>query len=319
MQALPENIVDRDPQFRRYLEILDGGFDLGTEQSLLVSRPIALELDVETGDTMRLLTARGTSTGKYILRQSVMEVKGVFTTGYHDLDEMTVLISSKRGSRLFTEEGSQVLAMKVNDPFGDLEKVSEKLQSALGPDWYVFTWYELEEAMYSTFETTKNLLLLIMAVIILVAGVNTSGSLIMLVMEKERDIAILRSAGVRSVDISAGFLALGLIAGVAGTAIGMLFGVLAAVHVNPVITAIEHLISWIRYGVLLITSGGSEPEFEALEILGSSFYLNEIPVVLQLRELFYIALLSITVALAASIAPARRAARLSPVEILRRH
>lgn len=319
VQALPENIVDRDPQFRRYLEILDGGFDLGTEQSLLVSRPIALELDVETGDTMRLLTARGTSTGKYILRQSVMEVKGVFTTGYHDLDEMTVLISSKRGSRLFTEEGSQVLAMKVNDPFGDLEKVSEKLQSALGPDWYVFTWYELEEAMYSTFETTKNLLLLIMAVIILVAGVNISGSLIMLVMEKERDIAILRSAGVRSVDISAGFLALGLIAGVAGTAIGMLFGVLAAVHVNPVITAIEHLISWIRYGVLLITSGGSEPEFEALEILGSSFYLNEIPVVLQLRELFYIALLSITVALAASIAPARRAARLSPVEILRRH
>jgi len=319
VQALPASIIDSDRQFARYLTIVDGAFDLGSEDSLLVSGQIAQELEVKVGDTMRLLTAKSTSTGKYILRQSILVVKGVFTTGYHDLDEMTVLISSERGKRIFTEDGSQVLAVKVEDPFGDLTGVRESLQTALGPGWYVFTWYELEEAMYSTFETTKNLLLLIMGVIIIVAGVNISGSLIMLVMEKERDIAILRSAGVGAKDISAGFMALGLITGITGTVFGMLFGILAAVQINPIITAIENFISWIRYALQLLILGKGGAQYETLEILSSSFYLNELPVVLQIDELILTAVLSITVALVASIAPARRAAKLLPVEILRRH
>lgn len=319
VQALPGSIVETDTQFAKYLNIADGAFDLDTEDAILLSQPIAQDLDVDVGDTMRLLTAKSTTTGKYILRQSVMVVNGIFTTGYHDLDEMTVLISSERGKRVFTEDGSEVLAIKVEDPFGDLDEVKAGLRKALGSDWYVFTWYELEEAMYSTFETTKNLLLLIMGVIIVVAGVNISGSLIMLVMEKEKDIAILRSAGVSSKDISAGFVALGLITGVLGTILGMLFGILAAVQINPIITGIEYLISWVRYGLMLLVSGSGGASYEALEILGSSFYLNEIPVVLQFNELFLTAALSISVALLASVAPARRAAKLLPVEILRRH
>ena len=318
-QALPADIVRRDPAFAEYLEIIDGIFDLSNEDSLMVSSPIARQLGVEVGDELRLLTARNTSTGKYILRQSAMKVTGIFTTGYHDLDEMTVLISPVRGAKLFKEDGSRVLAIKVDNPFGSLEAVRERLQSVLGRNWYVFTWYELEESMYSTFETTKNLLLLIMGIIIVVAGVNISGSLIMLVMEKEHDIAILRSTGVKSKDVSVGFLALGLTIGVFGTALGMLFGILAAVNVNSLITGLEHLISLLRYAVLLIGTGRGDVEYKSLELLSSSFYLNQIPVVIQLKELFLTAGLSILVALIASLAPARRAARLLPVEILRRH
>ncbi len=319
VQALPSGIAESDPEFKKYLEILDGVFDLSEEDSLLVSDPIAKQLGVGIGDQLRLLTARSTSTGKYILRQSVMKVAGIFTTGYHDLDEMTVMISPVRGARLFKENGSRVLAIKVEDPFDDLEEVKEKLQSTLGRNWYVFTWYQLEESMYSTFETTKNLLILIMGVIMVVAGVNISGSLIMLVMEKERDIAILRSGGVRAKDISVGFLLLGLTVGVIGTVFGMLFGILAAVNVNWLITGLEHIVSWIRYAVLLVTSSRGGVEYKPLELLSSSFYLNQIPVVIRANELFLTAVLSISVALLASLAPARRAAKLLPVEILRRH
>lgn len=319
VQALPAAIVREDAGFRRYLEIVEGRFDLEEEDSLLISEPIARELGVVTGDAMRLLTARSTSSGKYVLRQSLMRVTGVFTTGYHDLDETAVLISSARGERLFTEDGSGILAMKVNDPFGHLETTKRELQDVLGSGWYVFTWYQLEEAMYSTFETTKNLLLLIMGVIVVVAGVNISGSLVMLVMEKEHDIAILRSAGVRGRDLSAGFLFLGLATGVVATVFGLLFGILAAVHINGLITGIEKILSWVRYSALLIVSARGQVEYKPLEILGSSFYLNEIPVDLNLRELLYTAALSISVALLASVVPARRAAKLHPVEILRRH
>jgi lipoprotein-releasing system permease protein len=319
VQALPSGIADSDPVFKKYLEILDGKFDLSEEDSLLVSQPIAEQLGVEIGDELRLLTARSTSTGKYILRQSGMKVAGIFTTGYHDLDEMTVLISPVRGARLFKEDGSRVLAIKVENPFDDLDDIRERLQSALGRNWYVFTWYQLEESMYSTFETTQNLLLLIMAIIVIVAGVNISGSLIMLVMEKERDIAILRSAGVKAKDISAGFLFLGLTIGVIGTIFGMLLGILAAVHVNWIITGLEHFASWIRYGALLITSRRGAVEYKDLELLSSSFYLNQIPVVIGAKELFFTAALSISVALLASVAPARRASKMLPVEILRRH
>ncbi len=319
VQALPGGIAESDPLFKKYLEILEGEFDLREEDSLLVSAPIAEQLGVVTGDELRLLTARSTSTGKYILRQSAMKVTGIFTTGYHDLDEMTVLISSARGSRLFREDDSRILAIKVEDPFKDLSDIKERLKSALGRNWYVFTWYQLEESMYATFETTKNLLLLIMGVIIAVAGVNISGSLIMLVMEKEHDIAILRSAGVKAKDISAGFFFLGLTVGVIGTIFGMLLGILAAVNVNWLITGLEHIISWIRYGVLLVSSRRGTVEYKPLELLSSSFYLNRIPVVLRLKDLFLASALSVSVALLASVAPARRAAKLLPMEILRRH
>ena len=319
VQALPGGITESDPVFKKYLEILEGELDLSQEDSLLVSGPIALQLEAEVGDELRLLTAMSTSTGKYILRQSAMKVAGIFTTGYHDLDETAVLISLVRGSRLFKEEGSRVLAIKVEDPFGDLDDIREKLQSTLGRNWYVFTWYQLEESMYSTFDTTKNLLLLIMGIIIVVAGVNISGSLIMLVMEKERDIAILRSAGVKAKDISAGFLFLGLTIGVIGTIFGMFLGILAAVHVNWLITCLEHFISWIRYGALLATSRRGAAEYKPLELLSSSFYLNQIPVVIRAKELFLTAALSISVALLAAVAPARRAAKMLPAEILRRH
>ncbi len=319
VEALPADITKEDPTFGKYLSVVQGEFDLRGDDSLLVSEPIAGELNVQTGDVVRMLTARSTSTGKYILRQSVMKITGVFTTGYHDLDEMTVLVSSARGERLFQEEGSEILAIKVDDPYGDLTDIRGELKSALGREWRVFTWYELEEAMYSTFETTKSLLLLIMAVIVVVAGVNISGSLIMLVMEKEHDIAILRSAGVKARDVSAGFLFLGFTAGVMGTILGMLFGILAAVHVNGLVTCIERLLSWVRYIFLLVISERGTVQYKTLEILSSSFYLNEIPVVLRFRELFLTGALSIFVALLASVAPARRAAKLHPVEILRRH
>jgi lipoprotein-releasing system permease protein len=318
VQAFPPEIASTDPAFKKYLEILKGDFELGEENLIMLSEPIARQLGVDIGDEMRLLTARSTSTGKYVLRQSSMEVSGIFTTGYHDLDEMSVLISSARGERLFREEGSRVLAIKVEDPFGDLEAIQDALQATLGRGWYVFSWYQLEEAMYSTFETTKNLLFLIMGVIIIVAGVNISGSLIMLVMEKEHDIAILRSSGVRARDISTGFIFLGLTAGIIGTAFGMVFGILAAVHVNWLITGLERLVSWVRYGFLLLVSAPETVEYTPVEILSSSFYLNRIPIVLRARELIFTGALSITVALLASVAPARRAANLMPVEILRR-
>jgi lipoprotein-releasing system permease protein len=319
VQALPPNIVREDQAFQEYLEVRSGVFELERENSVMLSEPIANNLGVGAGDQVKLLTARSTSTGRFILRQSPLEVSGGFTTGYHDLDEMTIIISGERGARLFREDDSRVLAIKVADPFGDMRGIRRSLQETLGRSWYVFTWYQMEEAMYNTFQTTQNLLLLIMAVIIVVAGVNISGGLIMLVMEKERDIAILRSCGVRSSVISVAFLGLGAATGVIGTVIGMGAGIFLAINVNAAITGLEAIISFLRYLMLLIVSPTGTAEVRAFEILGSSFYLDEIPVVLNLRDLVIVGGLSIAVSVVASIAPAWRASRLLPVDVLRRH
>ena len=319
VQALPMNLAEEDRGFRDYLEVSEGELVLNREDAIMVSEPIAGRLGVGVGDEVRLLTARSTSTGRYILRQTALQVAGVFTTGYHDLDEMTVLISAERGARLFHEEEALILAIKVDEPFGELDTIKTELQGILGRNWFVFTWQQLEEAMYSTFQTQKNLLLLIMGVIVIVAGVNISGSLIMLVMEKEQDIAILVSSGVKKRVVVLSFLSLGTATGIVGTALGMGVGILISVHINEVISGIEAVLSWMRYGILLLFQPRNGLEYSPLELMSSSFYLDRIPTVLNPFELISVGALSLAVSVVASIAPVRRLARLLPVEVLRRH
>ncbi|MBT3271831.1 MAG: ABC transporter permease [Spirochaetales bacterium] len=319
VQALPLDLARTGTSFSRLLEIESGDLELARDDAVMLSVPIALQLEAEVGSTVKLLTARSTSTGRYILRQSELVVAGIFSTGYHELDEATVMISAARGAKLLREDESSMLAFRVEDPYGDLGPVKEKLQKSLGLNWYVFTWYQLEEGMYSTFETTKNLLILIMAVIILVAGVNISGGLVMLVMEKERDIAILRGCGVSSARISSAFVGLGLVTGFLGTALGMGLGIFSAVHINEIIGFIEKASSWIRYALLVLGSQRGDVQFESLELLSSTFYLDHIPIVLNPGELILTGILSLGVATLSSILPARKAGKLLPVEVLRRH
>ena len=137
-----------------------------------LSAGTADELGVQSGDRIGLIVARTLSSGRFVLKKHTGTVSGVFSTGYADLDGQTVLVSEKTASELIPDGRSMFIGVKVEKPFGALGSVARSIQRDLPDGAYTYTWRELERGMFSTFETTRTLLVIVMSVIVCVAAIK---------------------------------------------------------------------------------------------------------------------------------------------------
>lgn len=320
IRALPADLYTTDPGFRRYLTFSSGSFDLADPNAVLLSREVAAKLRVGVGDRIRLLTARVLPGGDFILRPNLLVVKGIFSTGYNELDTLSVYISEQKGRVVFPDPAARFIAVTVKHPYGDLSAVTWNIRQRLSGNWYVYTWYEIERPMYKTFETTKNLLLFIMVLIVLVASVNISSSLVMLVIEKTQEIAVLKGLGAAPSGISGSFVFSGFVIGFVGTFLGIALGLLVAVNINDVISLLQGAINGsIDLFSLLLSPFVHEGAPAHVTLLNRSYYLARIPIRLDFTEVGVIAVLSVLLSTAAAWFPARRAAAIRPLEVLRKY
>lgn len=320
VKAFPEDIYRTDDGFREFLEVQEGSFDISSDDGIMLSAEVAKTLDLHPGDEVKLLVSANPGGRGVVIRPNSFTVRGIFSTGYYELDALTAYINLEKGLKVFRNPGALYYGIKVDDPFNNLEASVAAIRAVLPEGWYVYTWYDLERPMYETFQTTKTILLLIMLLILLVASVNISSSLVMLVLEKEQDIAILKSAGTSPGTISASFITTGFFLGVAGTVVGMALGLALAVRINEILAFIESLGR--NAGIALRSMGnskGAEGGLSGGKILDPSFYLEEIPIRVHLWELWLISLFSILSATFAAYVPARRAGRVRPLEIMQKH
>ncbi len=332
IRALDPDVWAHDPGFRRYLELLDGAFDLGAPNSIVLGREIASRLDLSPGDPVRLLTIR-TVNGGFLPRVGTFVVTGVFSTGYQDLDRLWAIIPISRGVEVLApESGRYSIGVKVADPKalpnplfsrtafsdrGDAERIVRSIQTALGAEWRVFTWFELERSRFVSFVTTKNLLAFIMFLIVFVAAITISSSLVLLVLEKQQEIGYLKSTGVSPATIRTSFVFAGFTIGVFGAALGLSVGLIITVNVNEILLAIEWIlnvgVSTVRFlGAPLSTDAG-------ISIFNQEFYLETIPITVRADALAIAAGITIFSSTTAAFFPARRAAMIRPLEVLRRH
>jgi lipoprotein-releasing system permease protein len=177
--------------------------------------------------------------------------------------------------------------------------------AALDPTWFVYDWYAAEQGRYVSFLTSRNLLAVVMAMIVIVAVISVSAALVLLVIEKEDDIAVLRATGVSSRTITVAFIFAGLIIAGAGALIGTGIGILIALWINEVLAGLEVALSWVTG--------------QAVDIINSDFYLQQIPVEIDWVSVAGSIALVLVAALFAAFIPARRAARILPDRVLRRH
>ena len=307
IRSVPGDLYDRDEGLQRYLTLESGVFGFGMGEGAMLSREVAAELNVSVGDPVKVMTPRSLGTDRFIVRQTAFVVEGVFTTGYSDLDGVMVFISEPKGRAMLREPGATYLAIKVADPYSDLETLRREISRVLPADWYVFSWYELEEAMYRTFRTTRNLLTFIMVLIVCVAAVNVSSSLVMLATERSKEIAMLKSAGASPAGVAVAFVAIGLCVGLIGTGLGVFLGLLVSVNINGIIQGIESVIN------IAVSPSG----IGSIRILDPGYYLERIPVDVRFREIALVGILGLAVSVLSAWVPARRAGRLRPVEVIR--
>jgi lipoprotein-releasing system permease protein len=184
----------------------------------------------------------------------------------------------------------------------------------------IYGWYQLEKANYKSFQTTKMLLLFIMALIVAVATVNISSALIMVVLEHLPEIAFLKAMGAGPGAISLAFLLTGLLTGLGGTVLGLAVGVSVALNVNAIIRGLEAALNaGVRLFAFLVAPIAGAPAPPPVRIFNPEFYLEQIPIHLRFGELYAVGAATLLLSILAAYLPARKAGRVRPLEILRRY
>ncbi len=177
-------------------------------------------------------------------RLTTVHVMGVYETGYQELDKTLAYASLALADAVLSPRAaSAFIGVKVADPFGDLSAVSRAVSAAAGHGARAVGWREIEYSRLASFRTTKALLLFIMGLIVLVASVNVSSSVLMIVFERRHDLGILKSVGAGPRSLALSFLLTGFVTGLVGTAAGVGLGLLVAVNVNEVISGLEWLVN----------------------------------------------------------------------------
>jgi lipoprotein-releasing system permease protein len=323
VRAVPADLYAVDEGFRRFFTVQAGAFDLETPGAILLGTEVAARLGVSVGAEVKLLTTAGREgrAGPRMLPVlTTMRVQGIFSTGYQELDKLWSYIPLQRGVRILPVDSSrQFLGVKVSEPFRDLEQQVGRIRARLPASAHVYTWYELEKANYKSFQTTKALLVFIMILIVLVASVNISSALVMVVLERLPELAIMKAMGMPPGGLAAGFLFAGLGAGVLGCLIGLGLGLAVAVNINDVFRGVEGLLNAVAAAVrfLLHPFGGAQGTAR-LRVFNSEFYLEEIPIRIRPAGVAAVAALTLALSTLAAALPARAAARVHPLEVLRK-
>ena len=311
LRALPPDLADRDESFAAFIEFDSGRWDLDTSDSILLGREAARRLNAGVGDELRVLTARRLNDGRYVPRVTRFTVHGIFSSGYQDLDRTWAFIPLETGwSILSTESSRTFIGGKFPDPGAGMEESRRSLSSSLPDRWMVYDWRELNRYLLSNLESTRNILLFIMALIILVAVFNVMTSLIMLTLERQREIGILKCTGTSPADITKTFVLAGMMASAVGTLAGLGGGLLVSLFVNEIISGIEAFLNFFS---------GTGREMAGPKLLDEGYYLQYIPIHIRWKSTALIGAATFFLSLAASAFPASRAARLKPLDVLRKH
>ena len=295
---------------REYLELITGTARMETDREMLLGESLAASIGVEPGDTVRLMSLGAGSDGRSRPRLTPFTVSGIVSSGYHELDALWCIITHEGGQRIFTSESvSSSLIVKINNPYTNADSTMWELYSVLGSGFSVYTWKDLLRSQYSSYESTRQLLLFIMALVVIVAAVNVSSATSMLALERQRDIAVLKVTGAGAKGISGVFLWGGFLTGIFGAIIGIILGLLLGNFINPLIRALETVLS-----LFSAIAGGGE-----VKILDPGFYLAAIPIVIDWFAVFLIGCFTVLCSVIASWFPAHRAGKLKPMDLLRKY
>jgi lipoprotein-releasing system permease protein len=294
----------------KYLKVLAGLSKPETDRDVILGEELASSIGAAVGDTIRIMTLRSSGDGRTVPRMTPFTVRGITSAGYRELDSLWCIITWEGGERIFSRGLPSVsLIVKIDDPYHRADSAALSINALLGPGFLAYTWKEIHRTQYSSYESTRQLLLFIMALVLIVAAVNVSSATSMLVIERQRDIAVLKAAGARAGGISGVFLWGGFLTGLAGALAGLFLGLVIGVNINALIRFLERVFSFFSR----LSSGGE------VKILDPGFYLETIPVIIDWFAVFLIGCFTIFCSVAASWIPARRAGKLKPLELLRKY
>jgi lipoprotein-releasing system permease protein len=273
----------------------------GAENSagIIIGRELARNIGVSIGDTVSVISPMGTMTpAGPVPRMAAFRVAGIFELGMYEYDSSMAFISIENAQAFF-RMGDAVtgVEVKITDIY-DAQKVADDIMMEIKGPYWTRTWMDMNRNLFSALKLEKAAMFIILALIIMVAALNIISTLIMVVMEKGKDIAILKSLGATSGGIMRIFMIEGIVIGVTGTLLGTLLGVVAALNIETIVQFIETV-------------------FQFKVLPPSIYYIDKFPSKVEPVFVIAIALISIGISFLATLYPSWQASRFDPVEGLR--
>ncbi|NOT53444.1 MAG: lipoprotein-releasing ABC transporter permease subunit [Deltaproteobacteria bacterium] len=278
---------------KQKVTIREGGEERVVELSgILIGKELAKQLKVAVGDPISLISPSQSTPGPMgmVPKLRRFAVVGVFDSGMYDYDASLMYMGLADAQKFF-ELGDRVTGIEVRvDDVYAAQATAQALERMLGLPYQARDWTQINRNIFIALKMEKILYFVVLLLIVLVAAFNIVAMLIMVVMEKRKDIAVLKSLGATSQSIGRIFIYKGIIIGVIGTLLGTLLGYVGC---------------WV-----LAT-------YEIIELPKDVFYVKTLPVKIYVENFLMVATASMGICLLATIYPARQAANLAPVEVIR--
>lgn len=266
---------------------------------VLLGTGLAARLGVGPGDSVTIFAPEIRATPAGVVPQvRRFTVAGLFEAGVHEYDTALAVIHYRDGQRLFRlDDNVGGIRLKLNDMMR-AQRVARELSADLPGFYRVRDWTQQHANFFRAVQTEKTVMFIILSLIIAVAAFNIISTLVMVVTDKQADIAILKTMGLGPRRIMGIFMIQGSLIGVIGTVFGVILGIILALNVESVVGTIERLLSI---------------EFLSAEV----YYISDLPSELRASDVTRFALVALGLSLLSTIYPAWRAARTEPVEALR--
>lgn len=257
----------------------------------VIGKELARNLGLFLGDYINVISPLGTVTPMGMVpKVKRFQVEGVFDSGMYEYDSSLIYVSLKEAQSFF-DLGDMVTGIEVRtDDIYRAREIGREIQGSLGYPFWTRDWIEMNKNLFAALKLEKIAMFVILALIVLVAAFNIISTLIMVVMEKQKDIAILKAMGATSSSIMKIFVIEGTVIGTVGTALGLFGG-----YVSCFLLA----------------------KYKFIELPGDVYYISTLPVKMEPMTLLIVSIAALGISFIATIYPAYQAARLDPAEALR--
>jgi len=262
----------------------------GDVPGILLGKDLAANLHISVGDRVRLLTPEGTLTPfGPIMRPRLFKVAGTFSLGLFEYDSGYGFVRLDVAERMLGRTQPDLIELRIDDMFA-APQVVKSIPARLGSDYLAQDWADLNGALFSALWIEKMAISITIGLIVMVAALNIAGSLILLVMEKSRDIAILKTMGSSAISIRRIFMLQGLVIGVLGTSTGAAAG----------------------YALIYILD-----RYKLIQVPIDVYQISYVPFTLRPLDFAIVVLAALAICFVATIYPSRQASRLDPAQALR--